>query len=497
MAESQPRHELESLLVHRTWVRRMARALVDEATADDLEQEAWLRSLGRPAPRHPRAWLGTVLRRLAANLRRGDRRRTRREAAPRPTPAPADPADLVARAEASERVVRATLSLDEPYRSVVLLRYFEDLGPARIAERQGVPVETVRTRLRRARTILRERLDGEAGGRATWMSAGLPLCDTSRPGPGVGIGLLVRGAIMSLKAKLVIGGMLAAFAVVFLLLHGGEDPGSTGSETVERRSTAARDGESASADGGTDADRRAPPGESATSPADAETGDGGGGTSSAGEEHPRGERAGTARTEPGAPAGLFVSGVVRDADGEPVTTEVRLRLARADGGASRVRGRTDPEGRFTVGPLEPGTYDLEATPWPPVGTDLLPGALEGVPAGAENLVVRLRRGLAFHGVAVDREGRPVEGGLLSVTRLMPEGFEQGWRSPIEQDGAFRSFPLDPDATYDLRLQGPTGAQVAVLKGVRPGKVPNDNYSCALTTTTRVRPPGPGAGSVEG
>jgi hypothetical protein len=91
----------------------------------------------------------------------------------------------------------------------------------------------------------------------------------------------------------------------------------------------------------------------------------------------------------------------------------------------------------------------------------------------------------------------VEGGLLSVTRLMPEGFEQGWRSPIEQDGAFRSFPLDPDATYDLRLQGPTGAQVAVLKGVRPGKVPNDNYSCALTTTTRVRPPGPGAGSVEG
>ena len=55
--------------------------------------------------------------------------------------------------------------LDEPVRTVVLLRYWEGLPPRRIAARLEIPVETVRTRLKRGLHKLRVRLDGECGGR--------------------------------------------------------------------------------------------------------------------------------------------------------------------------------------------------------------------------------------------------------------------------------------------------------------------------------------------
>src|SRR5436190_4402185 len=73
---------MEELWAHRAWVHRVARALVaDPSRADDLEQETWIRAQASP-PRHGsalKAWLGTVMRRLASDLRRSDRRRLRRE----------------------------------------------------------------------------------------------------------------------------------------------------------------------------------------------------------------------------------------------------------------------------------------------------------------------------------------------------------------------------------------------------------------------------------
>ena len=50
------------------------------------------------------------------------------------------------------------LDLDEPYQTTMLLRFFEDLPPRVVAERMGVPVETVRTRTKRACETLRARL---------------------------------------------------------------------------------------------------------------------------------------------------------------------------------------------------------------------------------------------------------------------------------------------------------------------------------------------------
>ena len=67
-----------------------------------------------------------------------------------------------------------------PHRSntrspTLLLRYFEDLDSKRIAEMQGVPAATVRTRVKRGLERLRSRLDEKTdGGRRAWM-AGLIL----------------------------------------------------------------------------------------------------------------------------------------------------------------------------------------------------------------------------------------------------------------------------------------------------------------------------------
>src|SRR5512138_1347391 len=200
---------LETLLAHREWVSRVAAALTkDEHLAADLEQDVWLEALERP-PRvrgSLRGWLAAALRHDLFDRRRADARRVRREeAVARPEGATA--ADLVESAEAHRRVVNAVMDLAEPYRSTVLLRWYEDLRPAAIAARQGIPVETVRTRLRRAVQQLRERFDAESGGdRSAWTLALLPLVrGVPSAGHAVPAGAVVGGLVMNASAKAAIG----------------------------------------------------------------------------------------------------------------------------------------------------------------------------------------------------------------------------------------------------------------------------------------------------
>lgn len=212
---------VEELLAHREWVARISRALVaDDARARDLEQDVWisvLRNPPRERPRSLRAWLGAVLRFRAVDaLRSEGRRRRREEGAARPEALP--PTDeVVARGELLKRLVAAVMELEEPYRSAVLLRWFEDLSPPEVAARQGVPLETVRTRLRRALERLRGRLDREhRGGRRTWSLLLLPLAGRPEPAaPGaVAAAGVAGGLLMTLKAK-------AAVAAAVLLVAAG------------------------------------------------------------------------------------------------------------------------------------------------------------------------------------------------------------------------------------------------------------------------------------
>jgi RNA polymerase sigma-70 factor (ECF subfamily) len=156
---------METLLTHRDWVRRLARSLVrDEASVDDVEQRTWLAALRRPPldASTSRAWLSRVVRNEVFLSRRADGRRAAHEQVGARRRDVRSTATVVAEAESHKLLVMAVLDLPEPQRATVLLRWFEDLPPREVARRMDVPVETVRTRLRRAHESLRERLGAGA-----------------------------------------------------------------------------------------------------------------------------------------------------------------------------------------------------------------------------------------------------------------------------------------------------------------------------------------------
>ena len=198
------------LLAHTGEIRRLARHLIGDATlADDLTQDTLLAALqGRPAEGVPTyRWLAAVVRNLARQQRRSDARRREREAAAGALPGGSGQGALE-RLEAHRAVVDAVASLHEPYRSVVVLRYFDGLAPRAIAAREGVPVRTVHTRLHRALGLLRARL-GRTGGHAP--GAWLPLLLLPPAGASGGLlGTTGVALMMNAKTKLAAGALMLA-----------------------------------------------------------------------------------------------------------------------------------------------------------------------------------------------------------------------------------------------------------------------------------------------
>jgi len=165
------------------WIRGLALQLVtDAAAADDLVQETVMAALKRrPSTNEDRgegarAWLTAVLRKQAKYALRTTRHRRQREERAARAEALPDSTELIARAETQRALSEAVFSLSEPYRSVVLLRYFEGLEPTEIAAQRGVPAATVRSQLSRALAELRATLDRRHDGdRRAWCEALLPL----------------------------------------------------------------------------------------------------------------------------------------------------------------------------------------------------------------------------------------------------------------------------------------------------------------------------------
>ncbi len=210
-------HPIDELLRHEGFLRELARELCgDGARADDLAQDVWLASLKSP-PRDgasPRGWLATIARRLASNARRADRRRTAREIDQarelRAASVAPSPPEVLAREQLRERVVRAVLALDEPFREAMLLRFYEGLEPREIAERLGIPAATVRTRVARGLEKLRVQLDAaHAGDRPQWLLALAPILRAPRP-PAAGL-----VPVLAMK-KLAVPLIALALAVVTL-----------------------------------------------------------------------------------------------------------------------------------------------------------------------------------------------------------------------------------------------------------------------------------------
>ena len=95
--------------------------------------------------------------------------------------------------------------LDERYRTPLVLRYYEDVTPAEIANQLGIPLRTVHTRLRRGLQKLRERMDAAGGGRERWSSMLLMTAMAPRQGhasqvPGLLRASLSAGILLSVLA---------------------------------------------------------------------------------------------------------------------------------------------------------------------------------------------------------------------------------------------------------------------------------------------------------
>jgi len=175
---SSPQPALASLLAQSSWLERLARRLVaDPGAADDLVQETWLEVARRPRAevRSPRGFLASVLRSKHLTRQRSGARRRAREQSVARSEQVNDTTGIVQKAELQKNLTEHVLALDEPYRTVVLLKFFEDLSPLEIAKRLERPQSSVNTQLSRGLEKLRERLDGEYGNRRAWCVALAPL----------------------------------------------------------------------------------------------------------------------------------------------------------------------------------------------------------------------------------------------------------------------------------------------------------------------------------
>ena len=62
--------------------------------------------------------------------------------------------------QGDDSLLQEVLSLPDKYRQAVVLYYYQELTAEETADALGVPAATVRTRLRRARELLKTRLEG-------------------------------------------------------------------------------------------------------------------------------------------------------------------------------------------------------------------------------------------------------------------------------------------------------------------------------------------------
>jgi len=221
--------EIERLLEHAGFVRAVARGVLgDTHRAEDVTQETWLQALRRPPrPGRVRAWLAAVAGNAARMRRRADGRRVAREQAAARPDGTRSTVDLVADLELRQRVVREVLRLEDPLRSVLLLRYFEGLAFREIAQRQGVSREAARKRHARALALLRRRFRGS-----------LPaLSLLALPRPAAAGGLVVGKKITLAFAALVL--LLAGFGVFHVARRA--DPRAEWTARSERAATAPAD----------------------------------------------------------------------------------------------------------------------------------------------------------------------------------------------------------------------------------------------------------------
>jgi RNA polymerase sigma-70 factor (ECF subfamily) len=156
---------------------RIARSVVrDDSEAEDVVQEAYGRAFTRLRQFRGASSIGTWLARIVLNeaLARLRRRREtvdwssieNQHAQIIPFPlvaAQPDPERTMAQREIRELLERAIDDLPDAFRLVLVARAIEGMSIEDTAELLGIRPETVKTRLHRARTLLRAKLEHDVG----------------------------------------------------------------------------------------------------------------------------------------------------------------------------------------------------------------------------------------------------------------------------------------------------------------------------------------------
>jgi RNA polymerase sigma factor (sigma-70 family) len=143
------------------------RRVTEPALAEELAQETWVAILRASSRYEPRSGFRTYLYAIGFNIQRSHRRKT----AFRAVFFGGDSADHEPATQSTidtEVVLREAMSkLERHDREILMLREFEQLSYTEIAELLGTPLNTVRSRLFRARTTLRNILAAPAPRSAT------------------------------------------------------------------------------------------------------------------------------------------------------------------------------------------------------------------------------------------------------------------------------------------------------------------------------------------
>src|SRR5262249_34541936 len=165
---------------HNQRLYRMARSIVrDDGEAEDVLQEAYARAFTNLAAFRGESRGGTWLARIVINEALGRLRGRRptvalnavmesgvREAEIIPFPninPQLDPETAVAQRELRTLLERAIDELPDAFRTVLVARLIEGMSVEETAELLGIVPETVKTRLHRARRLLRDAMEKHIG----------------------------------------------------------------------------------------------------------------------------------------------------------------------------------------------------------------------------------------------------------------------------------------------------------------------------------------------
>lgn len=165
------------MLRHNRKLYRIARGIVrNDADAEEVVQEGYVRAFMHLKEFRGDSSLATWLSRIVINeaLGRLRRKRSRPEVQadePRleaqiiqfPQTTNDDPEKTMAQRQILQLVEAATDKLPENFRLVFITRVIEGMSVEETAEILGIPPETVKTRLHRARRLVREQLDKQIG----------------------------------------------------------------------------------------------------------------------------------------------------------------------------------------------------------------------------------------------------------------------------------------------------------------------------------------------